>query len=73
MPLFNWRTSGRVTLVSDDGHSDARTARFEAFATRHPLGSLLEARVLTQGNTHVRLELPGGLITRMASADYWHR
>jgi hypothetical protein len=71
--LFNWRTSGRVSLVSDGVHSDAKTLRYEAFARRYPVGSLVEARVLAQNTNKVRLELPGGLITRMASADYWHR
>jgi hypothetical protein len=72
-PLFSWRTSGKVSLVSDGVCSDARKLRYEAFARLHPVGSLIEARVLRQGATHVRLELSGGLITRMASGDYWHR
>ncbi len=70
---FPWRTSGKVSLVSDSVDSDARTLRYEAFARRYPVGSLVEARVLMQGATKVRLELPGGLITSMASGDYWHR
>ena len=63
----------RVCLGSDGLDLDARTVRYEAFARRYPVGSIVEARVLSQGANKVRLELPGGLITRMASSDYWHR
>ncbi len=71
--LFSWRTSGKVRLVSDGVHSDAKTLRYEAFARRYPVGSLVEAHVLSQGANKVRLELPDGLIIRMASSDYWNR
>ena len=70
---FPWRTSRKVSLVSEGVRSDDKISRHEAFARRYPVGSLVQARVLRQGDTHVRLELPGGLITRMASGDYWNR
>ena len=71
--LFRWRTSGNVTLDSEGVHSDASHLRYEAFARRYPVGSLVEARVLAQNTNKIRLELPGGLIIRMASSDYWYR
>jgi hypothetical protein len=70
---FPWRRSGPVALVSEGIHSDARTLSYEAFARRYPVGSLVEARVLSQAENRLRLELPGGVITRMASGDYWNR
>ena len=70
---FPWRRSGPVALVSEGVHSDARILRYEAFARRYPVGSLVEARVLSQGENKVRLALPGGVTASMASRDYWNR
>jgi hypothetical protein len=70
---FTWRRTSKVSLDSAGVHSDAKTLRYEVFAKRYPVGSLVEARVLAQSANKVRLELPGGLIIRMASGDYWNR
>lgn len=65
--------AGRVCLGSDGVDFDARTTRYEAFAKRHPIGSLMEARTVTRHSNKIRVELPGGLITRMATTDYVDR
>jgi hypothetical protein len=70
---FPWRSSGNVTMVSEGVQSYANTLRYEAFARRYPVGSLVEARTVTRHSNKIRIELPGGLITRMATTDYVDR
>jgi hypothetical protein len=65
--------AGRVCLGSDGLDFDARTARYEAFARRYPVGSIVEARTVSRHSNKIRIELPGGLITRMAASDYVDR
>ena len=46
---------------------------WEAFARRHPAGSLVEAEVLAVSPNKIRLRFEGGLQTRMSIGDYWDR
>ena len=46
---------------------------YEAFARRHPVGSLVEAEVVRVHRHHIRLRFKGGLQSRASTGDYWDR
>ena len=63
----------RATLYSEGAALETAIEPWEAFARRHPAGSLVEAEVLAVSRNKIRLRFEGGLQTRMSIGDYWDR
>jgi hypothetical protein len=63
-----------VWMRSQGLDGDSESERYEAFAQRHPVGSMVEAAVVRVKGNYVRLRFDGGLCTRIAvwnCVDRW--
>jgi hypothetical protein len=65
--------SRQVSLGTDGVEAGARSLLYEKFLRDHPLGSIVEARVVERYSNKLRIMFPCGLSTRMATTDYVDR
>lgn len=62
-----------VRLESLEVRREWDTKPYEEFARLHPVGTLVEADVVTVSRHGIRMQFAGGLQTRMSIGDYWDR
>ena len=69
-------SNSRIRLRSSGFDRESLTRRYEAFALRHPVGSMVDALVTIGPRNRIRLRIDDGLqcrITRVDCADPWPR